>query len=201
MKRELISQLRNKELTREAYRSATEKLGWILASEASSYLEEEEFDIETPLATATGFRYTQPIMIVPVLRSGLALLPPFLQYYPTADVGFVGLRRDEVTAIPHMYYLNLPKFTQDTVVFVLEPMIATGGSLTAAIHTLLDAGVELEQIMISSIIGAPEGVSHLYKQFPGLQLNLVQEDDALNDSKFILPGLGDFGDRYFGTEA
>lgn len=199
MKDILLTVLRDKSSTMTAFRSATEKLGAILASEASVILERVHTDIETPLATYPGSRFKHAITLIPILRSGLALLPSFLKYFEEAKVGFIGMRRDEETSIAHCYYENLPQISFDENIMILEPMLATGGSASSAIEILVSKGYKQEKMILVSIIGATEGVRKVQTQFPNVHLVLAQYDTQLTPHKFILPGLGDFGDRYFGT--
>lgn len=199
MKDILLTTLRNKSSTLAEFRSATEKLGAILANEASLFLERFHMDIETPLATFPGNTLKYNVVLIPVLRSGLALLPSFLKYYESAKVGFIGMRRDEDTARAHCYYENLPPMTPEDNIIILEPMLATGGSAFSAIKILLERGFKQEKIILVSIIGASEGVNKIQSDLPNVHLVLAQYDTQLTTNKFILPGLGDFGDRYFGT--
>lgn len=199
MKDILLTTLRNKLSTLAEFRSATEKLGAVLASEASVFLERRHTDIETPLATFPGSAFKNNIVLIPILRSGLALLPSFLKYYESARVGFIGMRRDEDTAIAHCYYENLPPISTDDNIIFLEPMLATGGSAYMAIQKMVDKGYKQEKMILVSIIGATEGVNKIQSDLPNVHLVLAQYDTQLTTNKFILPGLGDFGDRYFGT--
>lgn len=201
MKKILLTTLRNKETTRSAFREATRKLGMILAAETSYVLEKENLTIETPLADCQGYQLKNRVILLPVLRAGLALLPPFLDLFPEAEVGFFGVRRDEHTAVPHLYYQNLPKISQDDDVLILEPMIATGNSIELVLDRLKHQKIQENKIVICSLIAAPESIAQLKKQSPGVRIILIQEDKKLNDLYFIVPGLGDFGDRYFGIEA
>jgi len=199
MKHKLLSILRNKSTTISEYREASEKLGLLLAQETAQFLEKKDIEIETPLAKATGVEFKNEIVLIPILRSGLVLLNPFLKYYPEANVGFVGMRRDEVTAIPKLYYNNLPRISPMDDVIVLDPMIATGGSGSAALEILKKEGIKEEKIIFVAVIASEEGVDHIKNQFPKIRLTVVESDKELNAQKFIVPGLGDFGDRYFGT--
>lgn len=199
MKDILLTTLRDKSSSQADFRLATEKLGAILACEASLFLERRHTDIETPLATFPGSAFKNNVALVPILRSGLALLPAFLRYYENAKVGFIGMRRDEETAIAHCYYENLPRISMDDNIIILEPMIATGGSAYSAIARLLDKGYKQEKMILVSIIGASEGIGKIQADLPNVHLILAQYDTQLTPHKFILPGLGDFGDRYFGT--
>lgn len=201
MKDLLISILRNKNTTVAEYRRASKKLSAILAGEVAGYLERKQIKLETPLMKTTGVSLKNDVMLVPILRSGAVLLPTFLEFFESASVGFVGLRRNEKTAIAELYYHKLPSYCEKTEVLVLDPMIATGGSGAAALRILRDdAGVKEEKIIFSAIIGAKEGINAIKKEFPKIRLLVVQVDPKLNTKKFILPGLGDFGDRYFCTE-
>jgi len=172
----------------------------MLAAQAAGHLEKQDVSVQTPLAKAHGKQLVHETVLVPILRSGLALLPAFISTFPKAGVGFVGLVRDEQTAEAQLYYKKLPAIPADADVIVLDPMLATGGSLCAALKILEDAGVKQEQILFVGVVSAPEGVQRVQQEFPRVTLLIAQEDEALDANKFILPGLGDFGDRYFGTE-
>jgi uracil phosphoribosyltransferase len=200
MKNELMRILRDKNTTRKEYWSASDRLGYILALEASEHVDRKQVVVQTPLAPAACSQFNSSIILVPILRSGLALLHPFMNYYTNARVGFVGMRRDEKTAVASLYYKNLPSFTSDDDVIVLDPMIATGGSAIATLEILLSSGIAEEKIIFVGIVAAPEGLAALKSAYPKLRLVVAQIDEKLNAHKFILPGLGDFGDRYFGTE-
>lgn len=189
MKEVLLTILRDKNSSRRDFREATEKLATILALEIAERLV-ERVRVETPVGKAEGSRIAEVPILVPVLRSGLALLPPFLKVFPEALVGFIGLKRDEETFEVHNYYTRLPPLVGKVV--LLEPMVATGNSLLAAINIL---NIDPENILVASVITSKEGfqrvattkVTHL----------VAQIDPTLNSSNFIVPGLGDFGDRYF----
>jgi uracil phosphoribosyltransferase len=200
MKESLIAQLRDKTTSRAEYRNTTEKLGWVLAAEAADLLEQEERIVQTPLAPATGSFVKNSVVLIPILRAGAALLPSFMHFFDQARVGFLGMKRDEETAEADMYYCNLPPVRPDEDVLILEPMIATGGSSCQAIEALIRHGVKEEQILFVSVIAATEGLAHLRNSHPKIRLLVGQEDAELNDVKFIVPGLGDFGDRFFGTD-
>lgn len=199
MKDILISILRDKATTRTAYRDATEKLSALLALEAAAWLPQEKFDLQTPVAPAVGVRLKGQVILVPVLRSGLALLYPFLNYFPEARVGFVGMKRDEETFEPHNYYLNLPPIVKQDRVVVLEPMIATGGSGMLTLSLLIDQGVDPKHILFIAVIASPEGLEKIRTAHPQVKVIAAQIDTSLSSDKWIVPGLGDFGDRYFGT--
>ncbi|MCB1135279.1 MAG: uracil phosphoribosyltransferase, partial [Chlamydiia bacterium] len=194
-----VNTLRRENLSLEDFRRLTQRLAWILAAEAGDCLPREDLVVQTPLAKAKGQQLTGDVLLVPVLRAGLSLLPAFLDFYPKASVGFVGLKRDEATAVARCYYKNLPPVSATTYAFVLEPMLATGGSAAKAVHMLVDAGVAEERIIVVSVISAPDGVALFKESYPKVRLLIAMQDDGLSPMKFIVPGLGDFGDRYFGT--
>ena len=200
MKELLFTILRNKDTSRADFRAAAQRLSGLLAAEAASHLEKKAFSVKTPLGSAEGVALKNDTVLVPILRSGLVLLPAFEDTFPDASVGFVGLVRDEKTAQAKEYYRKLPSIPKGADVIVLDPMIATGGSGIAALQMLSDAGVTQQQILFVAVISAPEGLQAIHKKFPNIHLLIAQEDTGLNKEKFIVPGLGDFGDRYFGTE-
>ena len=133
----------------------------------------------------------------PVLRAGVAMLFEAIKLLPNAKVGFVGLERDENTAVASQYYWKLPPITQDSTIIVIDPMLATGGSLVHLLRQILPK--KPKQIIIVSVIAAPEGVALIEKEFPNVKIYTAALDKGLDDKKFIVPGLGDYGDRYFGT--
>lgn len=200
MKDILLTTLRDKNSTQIAFRDAAEKLALILAAEVSSLLSTEKIQTQTPLEMIHGTHLKNQIALIPILRSGLALLYPFLRFYQAAKIGFIGMRRDEETAHPHMYYYSLPKFGPEDEVIILEPMLATGGSILASLKFLEKNGVSPKKMIVAGIIGAPEGFAFLNKEMPEVKLHILQVDEKLNAKKFIVPGLGDFGDRFFGTD-
>ena len=138
--------------------------------------------------------------MLPVIRSGLSLLPTFLKYYQNAKVGFVGLARDEETAQAHWYYKKLPALSGKEYIIILEPMLATGGTALLVLEELKNSGADMNKIIFVSVVCAPEGIEKINAEFPSVKIITVGVDSHLNDKKFIVPGLGDFGDRYFGTE-
>ncbi|HJU84772.1 MAG TPA: uracil phosphoribosyltransferase [Holophagaceae bacterium] len=180
------------------FRQLLEELGLLLAVEATRHLRTEPATIETPLERMEGRRLPKldPVL-VPVLRAGLGLLNPFLQVLPTAKVGYIGLRRDHDTLEPVSYYRNLPPSLGQRPVILLDPMLATGGSCSEAVRELQSEGAK--DILLVSLLAAPEGISRLQREHPGLQMVVGAVDRQLNDKGYILPGLGDAGDRLYGT--
>ncbi len=196
----LITNLRRKELSRAEFRAYAHQLSECMAQHAVDHLTTTPITVTTPFGTAEGRALTQPIVLVPILRSGLALIPAFVELFPDAAIGCVGMRRDEKTAIPKLYYSNLPKLTGKEQIIMLDPMIATGGSSCATLEILIKQGIAQERILFVAIIAAQSGLDRVKKSFPGITVIVAAVDKELNAKEFIVPGLGDFGDRYFGTE-
>ncbi|MFH1253802.1 MAG: uracil phosphoribosyltransferase [bacterium] len=200
LKNLLITKLRNKNTSRAEFRYTSMQLAGLLALEAESIIETKKIDIETPITTTTGLQIKKNIILIPILRSGLALLPAFIKQFPDCAVGVVGMKRDEKTAIAHLYYKNIPQISTTDQVIILDPMIATGGSGTATIKIVTDTGIDQKQIIFVGIIAAPEGIKVMKKAYPDIKIIVAITDEGLTSNKFITPGLGDFGDRFFGTE-
>jgi uracil phosphoribosyltransferase len=177
-KRELLSILRDRNLATLAFRKTTRELVDSLAAE---------------------HRTTKEAVLVPILRSGLAMLSPFLAVFPNAPIGVLGLFRDEKTLKPHLHYKNLPPLHRGQTIFLLDPMLATGGSIDLAIQLLLKGGAVEEQIVVIALIGSKVGLQTIKKKHPGVRIECVAVDEDLDASGYIVPGLGDFGDRFFGT--
>lgn len=199
LKQQLLSTLRDKETRTPAFRRASDRLATLLVDEATTHLAWQERKVHTPLGSAEGKALTQRVILVPILRAGLALLSAFLQFFEDAPVGFIGLKRDESTATASQYYSNLPAFTETDHVLLLDPMLATGGSTIHAVKTLISHGVKEAHIHFCGVVSAPEGKQALSLRFPEVSITVLAEDEKLNEQKFIVPGLGDYGDRYFGT--
>lgn len=200
MKEALLTTLRQATTSRKDFRKATEQLSWILACEASVHLERSIVEISTPLAKTRGEVLDRALTIIPILRAGLAMLPSFLSFFPMASVGFFGMRRDEETKEPFLYYQNVPKLLPNQNVIIIDPMIATGGSGKLALKHLKENGVAENEIIYVGIVAAPEGIKALKEYCPEIHLVVGKIDERLNDQAFIVPGIGDFGDRYFGTD-
>lgn len=199
MKSTILSLLRDKKTTTESFRTAADQLGSLLSYEVASVLDKEELAIETPLTKTTGYKIKEKVILIPILRAGISLLYPFMKLFPSSPVGFVGIKRDEATALPHLYYENLPPIQSHDVVVILDPMIATGGSGGIVVEKLKKLGVAEKNMIYAGVIAAPEGIEALKKMAPDMRVICIEVDDHLNDKKYIMPGLGDFGDRYFGT--
>ena len=195
-----MTQLRDKNTPRPMFRQVSHRLSALLAHEAIGHVKTKKTEVQTPIDFAVGLEKAQPIVLIPILRSGITMLPAFLHYFPTATVGVVGLKRDEKTAIAHWYYENIPPLTGTEKIIILDPMIATGGTGVEVLRKLKEYGSPQDHILFVSIICAPEGLKTIRAEFPDITIITVAIDDHLNAQKFIVPGLGDFGDRYFGTE-
>ena len=193
-----LSFIRDRKTPGSLFRALTEEVGLILAVEATRGLQTDSVVIETPLER-TSTQRLKPLdpVLVPVLRAGLGLLPSFLQLLPTAKVGHLGLYRDHDSLVPVPYYRNFPPLLEARPVFVLDPMLATGGSASEAVRQLKGAGAV--NLTLVSLLAAPEGVARLEKDHPDLTIVIGAMDRQLNDKAYILPGLGDAGDRLFGT--
>lgn len=189
--------LRNRTSSSIEFRMAARTIARALAYEATRELPVEVYDVETPLTTTAGHRLAVPVVAAPILRAGLGMLDAFLDIVPTASTGFIGLKRDETTLLPHEYYRKLPP-TSGAHFFLLDPMLATGGSVRAALGAV--ATDELASCTLLSFIAAPEGIAAVSTAYPKLRVFTAAIDERLNDCGFIVPGLGDAGDRLCGTE-
>lgn len=192
-----ITYLRDKETKEYQFRLALKRISFALAIEVGKFLELEERMVITPLEKTVGYRLKYQIILVPVLRSGLSMVDAFTEMIPDAKVGHIGLQRDEKTLEPIDYYYKTPKNLNTAKVLVLDPMLATGGSAKAAIDFLKKKGAS--NIFFVSLIAAPEGVKKLQTFHPDVEIFTASLDRELNENGFILPGLGDAGDRTFGT--
>lgn len=193
-----LSLIRDRKTPGSLFRSLIEEVGLILATESTRTLSTESVVVETPLERTSTLRLgsLDPVL-VPVLRAGLGLLPPFLQLMPTAKVGHLGLYRDHDSLVPVPYYRNFPPLLEARPVFILDPMLATGGSGSEAVRQLKAAGAV--NLTFVSLLAAPEGLERLHSDHPDLTIVVGAVDRQLNEKGYILPGLGDAGDRLFGT--
>jgi uracil phosphoribosyltransferase len=190
----VLASLRDRNTPCDVFRQLAHRVSLLLVAEATRDLPLAETTIETPLEAARVKRLAARVVAVPVLRAGLGMLDALLELVPQAQVGYFGLERNEVTAVARRYYEKVPKDLANASVFLLDPMLATGGSAAMAIEGLAELGARL-----LSIVAAPEGLAHLKVAVPDATVYTAAIDRELNARKFILPGLGDFGDRLFGT--
>ncbi len=192
-----LTVLRNKHTPKELFRVSLERLAEVMAVEICAKLPLETFSVETPLETTTGFRLKEKFLLVPVLRAGLGMQSGFLKFLPEATVSHIGVSRDHITHEPHFYYSNIPENISELHGFVLDPMLATGGSATMAVKLLKEKGAK--NLSLVSVVAAPEGVKRFSEAHPDVHIYTAVLDRELNANKYILPGLGDAGDRLFGT--
>ncbi len=192
-----LARLRERTTPCDEFRRLARRVSVLLAAEATRDLPTIEREIETPLERTRVRRVGPRVVAVPVLRAGLGMLDAFLELLPQAEVGYFGLERNEETAVARRYYEKVPRDLASAVVFLLDPMLATGGSAAMAVDGL--RGLGARGVRLLSIVSAPEGVAHLEQAAPDAHVFTAALDRELNDRKYILPGLGDFGDRLFGT--
>jgi uracil phosphoribosyltransferase len=193
----IITHLRDKTTKPATFRTLAYQISLLLAIEATNNIETEPREIDTPLERMTGKVLAhQPLVVVPILRAGLGMVQPFTDIFPDVSVGYVGLERDHETAKPRSYYCKLPPLAQRHV-FIVDPMLATGGSAVQALSIAKQHGAT--DLTLVCIVSAPEGVAEVEKHHPGTVIHTAALDRELNARKYILPGLGDFGDRLYGT--
>ncbi|MBI5382225.1 MAG: uracil phosphoribosyltransferase [Opitutae bacterium] len=191
-----VTHLRDKTTKPATFRTLAYQLSLLLAIEATRDLPTIEKTVETPLESTPGRVLAQPLVVIPILRSGLGMMQPFLDLFPNVSVGYIGLERDHETARAHSYYCKLPPLAGSRVI-VVDPMLATGGSAAQALSLVKAGGAVAPRLVC--IVAAPEGVAEVEKTHPELTIHTAALDRALNARKYILPGLGDFGDRLYGT--
>jgi uracil phosphoribosyltransferase len=195
---EAMTVLRAVDTPRAEFRTAMSEAAAMLAYEATRGLPQRDIEVLTPLETTSGRVVDRPIMVVAVLRAGLGMVEGFLRLVPDAAVGHLGMRRNEQTLRPDGYYESLPEGVADSVVFVVDPMLATGGSASAALTRLREVGAR--DLRLVALLAAPEGLEAVRAIEPDIPITIAALDRGLNAQGFIEPGLGDAGDRIFGTE-
>ncbi len=192
-----LTHLRSRDTELQKFRHHSDKICQLLFAEAIRGLDFKEVEIETPLACTKSRKLADEVVVVPVLRSGICMLFGALHLLPKSKVGFVGLERDEQTALAHEYYWKLPPINRNSVVIVTDPMLASGGSI---LHLLKHVSREKpKEIRVVCVIASQPGIELIHQHFPEVEIFTAAVDDTLNDKKYIVPGLGDYGDRYFGT--
>jgi uracil phosphoribosyltransferase len=192
-----LTLIRNKHTGTKEFRETVNEIAGLMAYEITRNVELKEIRTETPLMTCTTYELVRDIVLVPVLRAGLGMVEGITHLIPTAKIGHVGMFRDHETLEPVSYYAKFPYRMKKAVVLVLDPMLATGGSASATLGKLKEEGaIELKLVCI---VGAPEGVERISRDHPDVDIFLAALDDGLNEHGYILPGLGDAGDRLFGT--
>ncbi len=191
-----LTHLRDRDTQPATFRALAHQVGLMLALEATRDLPTRNHTVNTPLEPHTGGILAESLVIVPILRAGIGMVQPYLDLFPDVSVGYVGLERDHQTAVARSYYCKLPPLAGKRVLCV-DPMLATGGSAITALDLLRKNGAE--DLALVVIVAAPEGVAAVHAAHPGLPIHAAALDRELSPAKYILPGLGDFGDRLFGT--
>ncbi len=189
--------LRDKNTGVREFRNALRRVSYSLAIEVSKLFPISEIKVETPLTETKGIKFEKDVILVPVLRAGLSMVNSFLELLPESKVGHIGLQRNETTLQPVEYYYKTPKSLSVSKVIVLDPMLATGGSASAAFSFLKERGAK--DITLACLISAPEGVQRIEREHPEIKIITASLDEKLNEFGYIVPGLGDAGDRTFGT--
>jgi len=193
-----LTQMRKESTGTKDFRQNLDEIAGLMAYEISRDLPLQTIDIQTPVAKCSTFELEKEIVLVPILRAGLGMVNGIRDLIPTAKVGHIGLYRDEKTLEPHEYFAKFPSNMPDSVVMILDPMLATGGSASAAITLLKKRGAKI--IKLVCLVGAPEGVRRIESEHPDVDIFLAALDEKLNEVGYIVPGLGDAGDRIFGTK-
>ena len=193
-----LTQMRKTKTGTKDFRENLDEIAELMAYEVCRDLPVQPVEIETPVAPCVGYELSKEVIIVPILRAGIGLLDGIHRLVPTAKVGFIGLYRDEETLEPHEYFAKFPKGLEDAVVMVVDPMLATGGSAVAALDAIKARGAK--NIKLVCLVGVPEGVKAVQTAHPDVDIYLAAMDDHLNERGYIVPGLGDAGDRIFGTK-
>ncbi len=193
-----LTRLRDERTEPHEFRQVLSEVAALMIYEAIRDFGTEIVSVRTPLAQTTGRRLRREVVLVPILRAGLGMLESILQLIPRARVGFIGLKRQEATLAAQFYHKSLPEDLRAYEVLLIDPMLATGGSLSAALHLLKEHRARIAQVRLVNLVAAPEGIRRVQKQFRGLRIFTAAVDARLDQRGFILPGLGDAGDRLFG---
>lgn len=192
-----LTLLRDKNTSVKDFRNLLYEIATLIAYETTRKMSTKEVSVETPLCETTGELLSKQPVIVPILRAGLGMVEPFLSIIPCAKVGHIGLERDHDTHLPKEYYCKLPSDISERETIIVDPMLATGGSASAAIDFIKKRGAK--KIKFACIIAAPEGVEVIKRDHPDVDIFIGALDERLNENAYIVPGLGDAGDRLFGT--
>ena len=194
-----LTMIRQKNVGTKDFRALVDEIAMLMTYEASRDLQLEDVVIETPVATTTKKQLAgKKLAVVPILRAGLGMVDGIVQLIPAAKIGHIGMYRDEETLEPHTYFEKYPKNLEEAITIVVDPMLATGGSSVAAIDMVKKQGAT--NIKLVCLVGAPEGVKAVEEAHPDVDIYLASLDDHLNEHGYIVPGLGDAGDRIFGTK-
>lgn len=193
-----LSLIRDEQTGTKDFSETVEEIGMLMAYEVTRDFPVEECQTKTPCGISKTFKVSKPVVIVPILRAGLGMVDGIRNLIPTAKVGHLGLYRDEKTLEPHEYYVKFPPTIKEALVLLVDPMLATGGSVVHALNVLKKAGAK--DIRYVGLVGAPEGVKNVQTNHPDIDIYLASLDEKLNENGYIVPGLGDCGDRLFGTK-
>jgi len=193
-----MAKVRDKNTDTKTFRETINEIGALMAYEITRNLATKTIEVETPLEKTTCKVLSKEVVIVPILRAGLGMVDGIQSLIPTAKVGHIGLYRDEETLMPHEYYAKFPPSLPEATSLLVDPMLATGGSVGAAIDALKKRGAK--EIIYVGVVGCPEGVEYLQKNYPDVDIYLASCDRQLNEKGYIVPGLGDAGDRLYGTK-
>ncbi len=192
-----LARLRDQRTAPQEFRQVLAEVAALMLYEATRSFELDPLQVRTPLAKAAGYRLRREVVIVPVLRAGLGMLESVLQLIPNARVGFIGLKREETTLRANFYHKSLPSDLSSSEVILIDPMLATGGSAVAAMELLEECNAR--RVRLVNLVAAPEGIRHVREHYPRLPIFTAAVDAKLNERGFIVPGLGDAGDRLFGV--
>ncbi len=193
-----LTQMRKKETKTKDFRDNLDEIGGLMAYEITRNIPVKEVVIETPVTTCHTYEMEKDVVLVPILRAGLGMVNGIANLVPTVKIAHVGMYRDEETLMPHPYFEKYPPCMSDAIVMVVDPMLATGGSAIAAIDMVKKQGAK--DIRLVCLVGAPEGVKAVEEAHPDVDIYLAALDEKLNEKGYIVPGLGDAGDRIFGTK-
>ena len=193
-----LTVMRDKNTGTKDFRDNLDEIGGLMVYEVTRNLETKDLEIETPICAYTAQTLAKPIVVAPILRAGLGMVNGIVSLIPTAKIAHIGLYRDEETLEPHTYFEKYPKNMKDASVIIVDPMLATGGSSVAAIDMVKRQGAT--DIKLVCLVGAPEGVKVVQEAHPDVDIYLASLDEKLNEYGYIVPGLGDAGDRIFGTK-
>jgi uracil phosphoribosyltransferase len=193
-----MAKIRNKETGTKEFRETLSEIGGLITYEITRDLKTKPVEIETPMAKTVAYELEKDVVIVPILRAGLGMVEGIHNLIPTAKIGHIGLYRDEKTIMPKQYYSKLPQNIANSVVLLVDPMLASGGTVAKAIDIIKENGAK--DILYVGLVGAPEGVKLLAEKHPDVPVYLAALDSHLDENSYIIPGLGDCGDRLFGTK-
>lgn len=193
-----MSIIRDKHCSTKMFREVVEELSALMVYEVSRTFELKETSIETPMSKTTGYELSKDIVLVPILRAGLGMTQGIQNLIPSVKIAHVGMYRDHDTLIPQVYYAKYPHTIKESKCFILDPLLATGGSVSKTIEFLIEQGVE--DITVLSIIGVQTGADKILNAYPNVNIYLISLDERINENAYIVPGLGDAGDRLFGTK-